>query len=100
MIAEDDYVLEHFKEKTMHTGQENMRLSSNRKVTENRFQHLMRNFRANGNLYGRYGEVINDYLDKKIVEPVKIELTENPLYYLPHHAIIKKVRVVFDASCT
>lgn len=114
MSAEDDYVLEHFKETTRHTGEryqvhlpwrlENMRLSSNRKVAENRFQYLMRKFRANGNLYGRYSEVINDYLEKKIIEPVKIELTENPLYYLPHHAIIKeerattKVRVGFDAS--
>lgn len=58
MSAEDDYGLEHFKETTMHMGehyqvclprrQENDR---NRKVAENRFQHLMRRFRAIGNLY-------------------------------------------------
>ena len=45
--------------------------------------------------------MIEDYLDQEIIEQVKGEENENPVYYLPHHAKEERstsLRVVFDAS--
>ena len=113
MNLEDEETLQFFKENIKEvegryevrlpwrTG--NVTLSSNYKTAETRFNSLTRKFRSNSALYNRYSAVIDDYIEQKIVEKVECEETENPVYYLPHHAVIKEerstsLRVVFDAS--
>ena len=81
-----------------------MTIADNFGTAENRFSQLVRKLQRNPILYHRYNDVIQEYLSEGIVEIVHGKTSENPIYYLPHPAILKeqrattKLRVVFDAS--
>lgn len=81
-----------------------MMIDDNYGPAENRFSQLVRKLQRNSTLYNRYNEVIQEYLSEGIVEIVHSKSPDNPIYYLPHHAIVReqrtttKLRVVFDAS--
>ena len=55
-------------------------------------------------LFKQYDSIIQDQLDKGIIEKVENTYTDNIKHYLPHHAVINphkpttKLRVVYDAS--
>ena len=48
--------------------------------------------------------IIKDQLRQGIIEKVRIESTNTPKHYIPHHAVVNptkastKVRIVYDAS--
>ena len=83
---------------------ENNNLSSNYDVAKRRFDQLIKKFQNDVPLFDQYREVIQDYVSQGIVEPVENVVSDNPIYYLPHRAVINeehlttKLRVVFDAS--
>ena len=79
-------------------------MASNLDVAKRRFKSLTKKFNRDQSLYERYDAVIQDYLNEGIVEEVTEEKSIGPMYYMPHHAVVKeertttKVRIVFDAS--
>jgi len=81
----------------------NVKLATNYCTALNRLNSLARRFRNNAQLYDQYNHVFQEYLAEGIIEEVDVD-TENLVYYLPHHPVIKenrattKIRVVFDAS--
>lgn len=82
---------------------ENVTLSPNYKTALHRFNMLVKRFRNNQSLYNCYSAVIKDNVVQEIIEHAKSEDTNNPVYYLPYHTIIREERstslgVVFDAS--
>lgn len=84
--------------------EENINLATNYCTARNRLNGLVKRFYNNDELYEQYDQVIQEYLAEGIIEDVTNVETENPVYYIPHHPIIKesrittKVRIVFDAS--
>lgn len=84
--------------------EENINLATNYCTARNRLNGLVKRFHNNNELYEQYDYVIQEYISEGIIEYVTNVETENPVYYLPHHPIIKesrsttKLRIVFDAS--
>lgn len=83
---------------------DSINLASNYSTARNRLNGLIKRFHNNDELYTQYDGVIQEYLAEGIVEEVPNVETENQVYYLPHHPVIKenrtttKLRIVFDAS--
>lgn len=83
---------------------EQMMIDDNYGPAENRFSQLVRKLQRNSTLYNRYNEVIHEYLSEGIVEIVHSKSSDNPIYYLPHHDIVReqrtttKLRVAFNTS--
>lgn len=83
---------------------EQVMVDDNYSPAENRFSQLVRKLQRHPTLYNRYNEVIQEYLSDGIVELVHSKSSDNPIYYLPHHAIVReqrtttKLKIVFDAS--
>ena len=81
-----------------------MNLATNYSTARNRLNGLLKRFNNNDELYEQYDQVIQEYQAEGIIEDVTNVETENPVYYMPHHPIIKesrittKLRIVFDAS--
>lgn len=79
-------------------------LSNNYNNALSRLNNMCRRFQRNDQLYEQYDNVMCEYLTEGIIEKVDNLTTENLVYYLPHHPVIKenrsttKMRVVFDAS--
>lgn len=63
-------------------------IDNNYGPAENRFSMLVRKLQRNPTLYHRYNEVIQENLSEGIIEIVHSKSSENPIYYLPHHAIV------------
>ena len=55
-------------------------------------------------LIQKYDEIIEDQLNKGVIEQVRYDSNDSIKHYIPHHAVINpskattKVRVVYDAS--
>ena len=53
-----------------------------------------------------YGSIIQEQLDKGVIEKVEEIYAQGPKHYLPHHAVINplkpttKLRIVYDASAS
>ncbi|GFX61308.1 integrase catalytic domain-containing protein [Trichonephila clavipes] len=80
---------------------DNKRLSSNRKLAENRLENTKKKLIATGK-FEEYQDVLDLWLSGKIIEEVNDD-KENFVHYLPHRPVIKenctsKIRPVFDAS--
>ncbi|XP_017477271.1 PREDICTED: uncharacterized protein LOC108367187 [Rhagoletis zephyria] len=73
-------------------------IGSNRAMALQRFIKLEQRFRRDAELKQKYQAFINEYVAKDWLRPAT-NPPENKAYYIPHHAITKKFRVVFDASC-
>lgn len=52
----------------------------------------MRRLKINPTLFDRYDAVIQNYLKEDIVEMVNDNVKNGPVYYLPHHPVIKEDR--------
>lgn len=79
-------------------------LASNYLVARKRLGQLLRQLMKTPDVLQQYDQVIREYLEQGIIEHVKVKMQENePVYYLPHKAVIKedrkttKLRIVFDA---
>lgn len=80
-------------------------LPNNFSVAERRLRSLLKRFQRNPSLLKDYQEILNEYVNLGIIERVtESEPTAQPLYYMPHQAVIReesvttKTRIVFDAS--
>lgn len=73
-------------------------LGASRETALKRFYQLERRLQGNAALREQYVSVINDYIDRG-----HLQLADRPAdplnYYVPHHCVLKKFRVVFDGSC-
>lgn len=83
-------------------------LPDNFQVSKSRLNSLLRRLKSKPEMLEHYNEVIQDQLDKNIIEVVDEEQPApevGKVHYLPHHEVVRldksttKVRVVFDASC-
>ncbi|XP_011171522.2 uncharacterized protein LOC105204159 [Solenopsis invicta] len=82
-------------------------LGESRRAALKRLQSVYRRLDRDAILKRQYIEVMEDYLRSGHMIQIneKISASEEPVYYLPHHAVVKeerettKLRVVFDASC-
>ncbi|XP_062712583.1 uncharacterized protein LOC134289892 [Aedes albopictus] len=74
-------------------------------IATKRFLALERRLEANPELKTQYHQIIREYEQLGHMKQVDSEDPDFPIYFLPHHAVLKpdstttKLRVVFDASC-
>lgn len=75
-------------------------LPDNCELSLKRLKSLIRCLQQDPDILKEYHSVIRDQLRKGIVEMVEEpHISESgKVHYLPHHAVIRKVRVVYDAS--
>lgn len=73
-------------------------LGASREIALRRFYQLERRLQANGDLREKYTDVIRDY--QALGHLRQTDRQPSPVsYYVPHHCVTKKFRVVFDGSC-
>lgn len=80
-------------------------LPDNYQMSLHRLHGLLRRLRQEPSILREYDNIINDQLQKGIIETVPTEgSSSNLTHYLPHHAVVRhdktttKLRVVYDAS--
>ena len=80
-------------------------LPSNHQLSVNRLRGLLRRLKQEPAILEEYDRIIQDQLEKGIIEAVQADETPpGTVHYLPHHAVVRrdkattKVRVVYDAS--
>ena len=80
-------------------------LPNNYALSQRRLLNLLKRLRQNPTLLRDYDAIIQEQIEKGIVEDVPATVTGSAhLHYLPHHAVVRtdkdttKVRVVYDAS--
>ena len=80
-------------------------LPSNHQLSVNRLRGLLRRLKQEPAILEEYDRIIQDQLEKGIIEAVRADETPpGTVHYLPHHAVVRrdkattKVRVVYDAS--
>ena len=79
-------------------------LPTNYGLAFGRLKAQVRRLEAHPELLDRYDTVIQDQLDRGMIEDVPRGFTTNQIHYLPHHSVLKptatttKLRVVYDAS--
>ena len=70
-----------------------------------RLDNLLKRLERDPLLFDRYKIALQEFLDRKFIEPVPSEKSPYSVYYLPHRPVVResakttKVRPVFDASC-
>ncbi|XP_058839416.1 uncharacterized protein LOC131694916 [Topomyia yanbarensis] len=82
------------------------RLGESRNIAMKRFIGLEKRFSINSALKAMYKEFIHEYILMGHMKEVNADQScTDPVYYMPHHAVLRpdstttKLRVVFDASC-
>ena len=84
--------------------EEAFELPENRELTVWRLRSNVSRMKNIAELLKQYDMIIQDQLDKGIIEKVENTYTDNIKHYMPHHAVINphkpntKLRVVYDAS--
>uniref|UniRef100_A0A1B0D818 Uncharacterized protein n=1 Tax=Phlebotomus papatasi TaxID=29031 RepID=A0A1B0D818_PHLPP len=79
-------------------------LGDSRPLAVRQFLALERKFEKNPSFHALYSQVINDQLEREWIEPVGREYSDGPVYYMPHHGVVKessattKLRIVYNAS--
>lgn len=80
-------------------------LPDNKTLALKRFRFLLKRFQREPELLQKYAQVINDQLEKGIIEPVCEDVQDGrQFHYLPHHPVVQpqrtttKVRIVYDGS--
>ncbi|XP_065180165.1 uncharacterized protein LOC135810600 [Sycon ciliatum] len=79
-------------------------LPTNYGLAFGRLKAQVRRLEAHPELLDQYDTVIQDQLDRGMIEDVPRGFTTNQIHYLPHHSVLKptatttKLRVVYDAS--
>lgn len=74
-------------------------LGDSQALARNRFFQLERRLGRDSSLRAKYNEFMNEYLELGHMREATIEEQRAKGYYIPHHPVTKKFRVVFDASC-
>ncbi|XP_054279087.1 uncharacterized protein LOC128997473 [Macrosteles quadrilineatus] len=77
-------------------------LSDNYDLAKKRLSSTVKKLKKE-DLYDKYQEVFDGWLNEKIIEEVPAEEMHRPAHYLPHHPVLKvgsttPIRPVFDAS--
>lgn len=74
-------------------------LGDSRNAALRRFFQLERKLARNADLRSKYVEFLSEYERQGHMRILPKDYIENgPVYYIPHHAVEKKFRVVFDGS--
>lgn len=74
-------------------------LGESRAIASQRFNQLERRFNRDPDLREKYNEFMKEYLELGHMREATIFERRARGYYIPHHAVTKRFRVVFDASC-
>ena len=83
---------------------EDISLNSNFDLSMRRLNSTLKHLRASPQVLTEYERILQDQLQKKIIEPAPDYPTGSVVHYLPHHPVVKphaestKVRIVLDAS--
>ncbi|XP_060570667.1 uncharacterized protein LOC132728956 [Ruditapes philippinarum] len=112
--TEDDQAIDEFKESLVFKDNryyvkwpwrgDNYEVPENRPLAFGRLKSLVKRFKDNPDVLQKYDSVIQDQLEKGIIEKVETSEKNRHIHYLPHHAVIKpdksttKLRIVYDAS--
>ena len=79
-------------------------LPENKALALRRLRSLVSRMKNDPVLIQKYDEIIEDQLDKGVIEQVGYDSNDSIKHYIPHHAVINlskattKFRVVYDAS--
>lgn len=110
MSANDEWCEENFRKThtrsadgryivTIPLNPDDQQLGESRKTALRRFYMLENRLKKNPELAAKYIEFMREYESQGHMRPVDIKLDPGgPLCFLPHHAVLSKFRVVFDAS--
>ncbi|XP_045167522.2 uncharacterized protein LOC123530814 [Mercenaria mercenaria] len=112
--SEDDQAMEDFKENLVFKDNryhvtwpwkiDRQEVPENRPLAFGRLKSLVSRFKDKPDVLQKYDSVIQDQLEKGIIEKVPTSKKNGLTHYLPHHAVIKpgksttKLRIVYDAS--
>ena len=113
--SDDDQAIENFNKTVKFTNgrysvtwpwkELNPMLPDNYYLAEGRLKSTLQRLKGDPHLLEMYATIIQEQLDRKIIEKVSTESPTNCLkHYIPHHPVITltknttKVRVVYDAS--
>ena len=114
-MCDDDQALENFQKMIRHEDNRyfvtwpwkdsNLLLPDNYQLASGRLKSILGRLQKNPQLFQSYATIIQEQLERGIIEKVTNESVEGPnKHYIPHHAVITptknttKVRVVYDAS--
>ncbi|XP_052764085.1 uncharacterized protein LOC128206006 [Mya arenaria] len=84
--------------------EEDFELPSNRQLALGRLRSTVARMCKRPELFKKYNTVIEDQLEKGVIEKVNFGDQDGVVHYIPHHAVITpqktttKLRVVYDAS--
>ena len=79
-------------------------LPTNRQLSLGRLKSTISRLNKNPELMQKYNDVIEDQLNKGVIEKVNLSRVDGPIHYIPHHPVINpqktttKIRLVYDAS--
>lgn len=79
-------------------------LEDSKSVAVRRLSRLMNKLESNPKLHASYSDFLNEYETCKHMKLLPTSSTQKPVYYLPHHGVLRenstttKLRVVFNAS--
>ena len=79
-------------------------LPSNKQLAYGRLKSCVKKLKNRPELLKKYDSIIQDQLEKGVIERIQSTMTEGKIHYLPHHAVVTpqktttKIRVVYDAS--
>ena len=79
-------------------------LPLNRELALGRLRSNVKRMKDKPELINTYDKIIQDQLEKGVIEKVDETVADGPRHYLPHHAVINplkpttKLRIVYDAS--
>ncbi|XP_053392330.1 uncharacterized protein LOC128555009 [Mercenaria mercenaria] len=112
--SEDDQAMEDFKENLVFKDNryhvtwpwkiDHQEVPENRPLAFGRLKSLVSRFKDKPDVLQKYDSLIQDQLEKGIIEKVPTSKKNGLTHYLPHHAVIKpgkstiKFRIVYDAS--
>lgn len=78
---------------------ESKEIGKSRQIAEMRFKQIENRFKRNEELKQKYSEFMREYIQlNHMSEATESERSEDG-FFIPHHAVLKRFRVVFDASC-
>lgn len=82
-------------------------MPNNRKIVEQRLQHLKRKLQKDLKFFNDYNTFIKELLDRGYAEKVpeeELECRDGKVWYIPHHGVYhptkRKIRVVFDCGAS
>jgi hypothetical protein len=79
-------------------------LPENRGLVVGRLRSLVTRFKKQPGLMSKYNEIIQDQLEKGVIENVERKVCDGRKHYIPHHVVLNprksttKLRIVYDAS--